>query len=225
MAKYMNRKDFLLKTVSGKRKEVVIQTKIRLDGSELSSKGKGKKGALEIRNNLSSSLEASLKALDTNYIDIVLYHDASDENLLFHSETMKYFDELKKAGIIRAHGFSTHNDCMNLLIRNNVEGFYDVIMVPFNHKGAFTHSVTGSYSEWDQEKLIGILAKASQKGKGIIAMKSCSAGPYSTSSGSVPNYQDPVKWVIQHEFISSAAIAMVNFEQVNDHLPLFKVNL
>jgi aryl-alcohol dehydrogenase-like predicted oxidoreductase len=213
------------RSISGKRKEVIIQTKIRLDGSELPSKGKGKKGATEIRNALSSSLEASLKALDTSYIDIVLYHDASDENLLFHSETMKYFDEMKKAGIIRAHGFSTHNDCMNLLTRNNIEGFYDVIMVPFNHKGAFTHSVTGSYSKWDQEKLISILTEASQKGKGIIAMKSCSGGPYAPSSGFAPNFQEAVKWVLQHKFISSASIAMVNFEQVNDHLPLLRVNL
>jgi predicted aldo/keto reductase-like oxidoreductase len=93
-------------------------------------------------------------------------------------------------------------------------------MVPFNHKGAFTHSVTGSYSEWDQGKLLGILTEAGEKGIGVIAMKTCSGGPYSSSSGIVPTYLEAVKWVLQHKFISSAAIAMASFEQVDEQLPL-----
>jgi len=211
------------RAVSGTRKNVVIQSKIRLEMSELPSKGKGRKGAEEIRYALSSKLEASLKAINSDYFDILLYHDALDENLLFHNETMKFFEEMKKSGKIKAHGFSTHNDCMNLLSRNNSEGFYDVNMVPFNHKGSFIHSVSGSYAEWDQNKLISILTEAGEKGKAVIAMKTCSGGPYSPSAGIPPDFMEAVKWVLQHEFISSAAIAMASFEQVNQHLPLLKV--
>jgi aryl-alcohol dehydrogenase-like predicted oxidoreductase len=211
------------RAVAGARKDVIIQSKIRLEMSELPSKGKGKKGAEEIRNALTSKLDASLKAVNSDYFDILLYHDGLDENLLFHSETMKFFGEMKNSGKIRAHGFSTHNDCMNLLSRNNAEGFYDVIMVPFNHKGSFIHSVSGSYAEWDQNKLISILTEAGEKGKGVIAMKTCSGGPYSPSSGTAPDFMEAVKWVLQHKFISSAAVAMSNFEQVNQHLPLLKI--
>ena len=139
------------KAVAGARKDLVIQSKIMLEMQELPSKGKGKKGAEEIRDALSYKLEASLKAINSDYFDILLYHDALDENLLFHNETMKFFDQIKKSGKIKAHGFSTHNDCMNLLSRNNKEGFYDVIMVPFNHKGSFIHSLTGLYAEWEPE--------------------------------------------------------------------------
>ena len=60
------------KAVSGIRKNVVIQSKLRLDPNELPSEGKGKKGADEIKSLLNSRLEASLKALDTDYIDILL---------------------------------------------------------------------------------------------------------------------------------------------------------
>jgi aryl-alcohol dehydrogenase-like predicted oxidoreductase len=204
--------------VSGKRQNIVIQSKIRLEMSEIPSNGKGRKGSEEIRYALESKLDASLKALNSDYFDIMLYHDASDEALLFHSATLKFFDDMKKSGKIRAHGFSTHNDKMNLLSRNNKEGFYDVIMVPFNHKGSFVHSVSGSYSEWDQPKLISILSEAGEKGKGIIAMKTCSGGPYSPSSGIKPDYMEAVKWVLNHKFISSAAIAMANFEQVDQPL-------
>jgi aryl-alcohol dehydrogenase-like predicted oxidoreductase len=215
-----NNEKLVGRAVSATRKNVVIQSKIRLEKEEVPSGAKSKKGADEIRQTLSAKFEASLKALNTSFIDIMLIHDGLDENLLFHPETMKFFEEKKKSGLIRACGFSTHNDCMNLISRNNSEGIYDVIMVPFNHKGAFTHSLTGNYSEWDQEKLISLLTAASDKGKGVIAMKTCSGGPYSPSPGITPDFPQAVKWVLSHKFISAAAIAMASFEQVDDHLPL-----
>jgi aryl-alcohol dehydrogenase-like predicted oxidoreductase len=218
-----NNEKLIGKAISGIRKNVVIQSKIRLDPNELSLGGKGKKGAKEIRSILSSKVEASLKALNSDYIDILLYHDASEESLLFHPEVMKFFAGLKSSGVIRAHGFSTHNDTLTLHERNNKECFYDVIMVPFNHKGSFIHSVTGKYSEWDQGRLISILTEAGDKGIGVIAMKTCSGDKYSPSPGLEPSYKEAVKWVIQHSFISSAAIAMANFEQVDEHIALLDI--
>jgi len=203
--------------VSGVRKKLIIQSKLRLEENELPAGGRGKRGAEEIRDVLSLKLEASLKALNTDYIDILLYHDAVDENLLFHSEVLKFFSEMKQKGIIRACGFSTHNDRMNLTERNNSELFYDSIMIPFNHKGSFVHSVSGRYSEWDQTRLISALTEAGKKGVGVVAMKTCSGGKYSPSPDIEASYREAVKWVLRHDFISSAAIAMANFEQVDEY--------
>lgn len=216
-----NNEKLVGKAITGIRDKVVIQTKIRLEENELPSKGKGKKGADEIKYALSSKLEASLKALNTDYIDILLYHDALDENLLFHSETLKFFSEMKTSGVIKACGFSTHNDYMNLPERNNSEVFYDEIMVPFNPKGSFVHSVNGRYSEWDQKKLISILTESGNKGIGVIAMKTCSGGMYSPSPEIEPSYKEAVLWVLKHNFISAAAIALANFEQVDEHTSWF----
>jgi len=215
-----NNEKLVGRAISGMRNRIVIQSKIRLDAEELPSGGKGRKGAEEIRNSMQSKLDASLKSLGTDYIDILLYHDAVDENLLFHTETMKFFSDSKKSGIIRACGFSTHNDYMNLHIKNNKEHFYDIIMIPFNHKGSFIHSVTGRYSEWDQSKLIPILEEANANGIGIIAMKTCSGGKYSFSPDISPDYSQAVKWVLQKKYISAAAVAMASFEEVDEHLAL-----
>lgn len=206
------------KAISGIRKDVVIQSKIRLDANEVTSGGKGKKGAEEIKGILSSKIEASLKALGTDYIDILLYHDASVENLLFHDAVMKFFEEMKSSGVIKAHGFSTHNDLLNLPERNNKEVFYDIIMVPFNFKGSFVHSATGQYSEWDQNRLVSALTEAGNKGIGVIAMKTCSGGKYSPSSDAEPCFREAVRWVISHPYVSAAAIAMASFEQVDEYL-------
>lgn len=136
---------------------------------------------------------------------------------------MKFFNEKKKSGVIKVHGFSAHNENMNLVSRNNNESFYDVVMAPFNHKGSFIHSVSGSYSEWDQNRLIAILTEAGEKGTGIIAMKTCSGGPYSPGPDIKPSYMEAVRWVLQHKFISSVSVAMSSFEQVNDHIILLQV--
>jgi uncharacterized protein len=208
------------KAVSGIRNTIVIQSKLKLDKNELPSGGKGKRGAEEIRSILNNKLEASLKALDSNYIDILLYHNAVDEKLLFHPEVMKFFDEMKSSGVIKAHGFSAHNDFMNLYERNNKELFYDAIMVPFNYKGSLVHSITGEFSEWDQNRLISALTEAGNKGIGVIAMKTCSGGKYSPSPGIEPSYPEAVRWVIVQSFVSSAAVAMANFDQVNEHISM-----
>jgi len=206
------------RAVSGSRSATVIQSKIRLDAKELPSGGNGRKGSAEIREALSSKFEASLKALNTDYIDIMLYHDAMEERLLFHPEVMKFFDEKKNLGLIKAQGFSAHNEYLSLHDRNNREKFYDIIMVPFNHKGSFIHSVSGRFSEWDQNRLIELLSEAGEKGIGVVAMKTCSGGKYSPSPDIEPGYGEAVKWVLDHPFISSAAVAMANFSQVDENL-------
>lgn len=204
--------------VSGIRQKVVIQTKIRLDPEELPNRGRGKKDALEIRRILNARLEASLKALKTEYIDVLLYHDATDESLLFHPEVMKFFSDKKSSGVIKAHGFSAHNEVMNLHQRNNTERFYDVVMIPFNYKGSFIHSVTGRHSDWDQQKLVGILNEAHKNGIAVVAMKTCSAGKYSPSSSAEPTFAESVRWVISQPFVSSAAVAMATFSEVDHNL-------
>jgi predicted aldo/keto reductase-like oxidoreductase len=66
--------------------------------------------------------------------------------------------------------------------------------------------------------LVSALKEAGNKGIGIIAMKTCSAGKYSPSAGIAPSYREAVRWVLNHPFVSSAAIAMASFEQVNEHI-------
>ena len=219
---YANGKNEMLvgRAVSGIRNQVVIHSKLMLEKHELPSWGNDKKVAGEISGVLQGKLEASLKALNTDYIDILLYHSATDEELLFHPEVMKFFGDMKRSGVIKAHGFSAHNDFMNLHERNNREPFYDVLMVPFNHKGSLIHSITGEFAEWDHNRLISVLAEAARKGTGVIAMKTCSGDKYSPATGIEPSYGEAVKWVLSQPFVSSAAIAMANFDQVNEHISM-----
>jgi hypothetical protein len=45
---------------------------------------------------------------------------------------------------------------------------------------------------------------------------------YSPSPEIEPSYKEAVLWVLNHKFISAAAIAMVNFEQIDEHTSWLK---
>ncbi|RPJ64070.1 MAG: aldo/keto reductase [Dehalococcoidia bacterium] len=209
------------RVTNGARDKVIIQSKIRLDLKEVPSGINSKKGEGEINTVLSRRFDECLKALNTSYIDIMLYHDASDEKLLFHDSVMKFFESKKSEKIIGAHGFSTHPDCLHLPEKNNEVNFYDVIMLPFNHKGSYIHSLNKTYSEWDQDRMFNILKKAHDNKIGFIAMKTCSGGPYQKPGSDSPSFPAAVNWVLGHDFVSSAAVAMANVDEITEHLSAF----
>jgi len=205
------------RAVKGKRQDIVIQSKMHLEPDELQYGGKGRRGYNEIIDILEKRIAESLEALDTDYIDIMLFHSADQEYLTFHEAVLEFYDKQKKEGVIRAHGFSSHDYSLGILKKNNTDKFYDIIMHAFNFKGGFTHSLSGWSADWDQNVLIEELQKASELGTGIVAMKTCSAGPYSINGEDEPSYRQAVEWVLNHDFIHSAAVAMMNYEQVRNY--------
>lgn len=211
------------RAIEGQREKVQIQSKIRLDPRDIQSGIDTRKGDGEITAALTKRLEESLKALNTSYIDVLLYHDASEESLLFHKSVMKFFESKKSEGIIKTFGFSTHNDCLHLPERNNKEGFYEMMMLAFNFKGSYVHSLNKTYTEWDQNRLLAILHTAHEKGIGYIAMKTCSAGPYNPGGDVPASFPAAVDWVLNHDFVASAAVAMSNFDEMNEHLEALKL--
>ena len=205
------------KVIEGIRNKVIIQSKQHLEESWLSFKGKGKRGHDEIRDILMKGIDESLTALRSDYVDVYLYHSAELEYLTFHEAVLKFFDDQKSAGTIRASGFSSHDYELKILVRNNREKAYDVIMHPVNFSGGFTHSLSGWTAKWDQEVLLEQLEVAASLGTGIVAMKTCSAGPMSEGEKGKTSFRNAVSWVLSHRFISSAAIAMPSIEQLEEH--------
>lgn len=206
------------KVVRGIRKEVVIQSRIIVylkgKGEQLKSTGVSER----IKNMMQTSLEESLKALQTDYIDIVLIHGANSLDIINHETVMEFFRVAKKKGQIRACGFSSHDNQVELLKAANASKFYDVIMVPYNQKGSYKHSRASHYNEWDQPALESELKKAEKNNIGIVAMKTCSGGPYSPDGKSKPSYQEALKWVLSHSYITTMAVAMGNMKEINENV-------
>jgi len=203
--------------LKGMRQDVVIQSKfdlrIRERGEALQAPDVGRR----IKAQIETSLDASLQALQTDYIDTFIYHQAGSEDLLFHEAVLETLDAARRAGKIRAAGFSAHNEDMHLLERTLRQPFYDVVMIPYNHRGAYVHSQTGRSSQWDQPALEDLLVALHAGGVGVIAMKTCSGGPYSLNPGQPPSYRDALKWVMDREFVDCTATAMLTFEEITEN--------
>lgn len=199
------------KALKDTRDRYVIQSKMKVDVEEDSLT------AEEIRDQMESSLKESLKALQTDYIDVMLLHGIREKDTVRNETIRKVFTNMKERGDIRACGFSVHTNHVNLLREANRDHFYDVVMVPFNPFGGFKHSRSGWTTSWDQEALIEEMKKAHRHGTGIVAMKTCSGGPYAFGEGDKASLAGAVKWVRSHEFVHTTAVAMASFNEVRQH--------
>jgi aryl-alcohol dehydrogenase-like predicted oxidoreductase len=197
-----NNEKIIGSVISGIRKDIIISTKIKIGYEELKSAGRGKLLNSEIRSVLQRKSEESMTAMKTDYIDILLIHDAMDENLLFVESTMNFFSDMKRSGTIRSCGFSANESYPDLIKRNNRENFYDVIMIPFNR---------GDNQPYESEKLLSV---ASEKGTGIIAMKV--TGRNLLKKDKSTNTTE-LRWALDHEFISSAVIVTDDFDTLNEY--------
>ena len=206
--------------IKGKRKDFTIQSKVKINqlvDENLNNESISKK----IHEVFNKSLEESLKALQTDYIDILLFHDGSKTELVNHEAVREAFAKAKKEGKILAHGFSAHTNQVELSKKHNADPFYDVMMLAFNPHGGYNKPNVRDYS-WDQETLISELKKASAAGTGIVAMKTCFGGPYCCEGDAEKTFAGAVKWTLAQPYVHTSAVAMANFRQLEEHLSVNK---
>jgi predicted aldo/keto reductase-like oxidoreductase len=204
------------KAIKGIRQEVIIQSKIRIRAKERGEALYAPEMRKRLQLKMETSLNDSLKALSTDYIDIMLLHGIKATDIINHETVIKFLAEAKRMGKIRACGFSSHANQVELLKDANRSNFYDVIMVPYNHKGSYIHSRREYFNKWDQPALEEEFRRAKKIGIGIIAMKTCSGGPYSPDGISEPTFRDALKWILNHSYISTMAVAMGNFKEIKE---------
>ncbi|MBN2413281.1 aldo/keto reductase [candidate division KSB1 bacterium] len=200
------------------RKNVVVQSKVDINVREKGDRLKTSAVTKKIKQMMETSLNESLQALQTDYIDTLLIHGAESEDIINHEAVQTFFTDAKKSGKIRACGFSSHENQVALLKANNKSKFYDVVMVPYNHKGSYVHSRSGRFNEWDQPALEEEMRIAEKNNIAIIAMKTCSGGTYSPSPGITPSFAEGLKWILRHSYIRSIAVAMGNMDEINENI-------
>jgi aryl-alcohol dehydrogenase-like predicted oxidoreductase len=140
----------------GVRQQVVLATKV-LTGDmrkNLTSAQAGQK--------MREIFEASLKSLQTDYVDILYMPQVDDIAELSLEGPLNTMVALKKEGKVRALGISTHQGeaVLNEVVRL---GVHDVVLLVFN------------VSSGSDQGLLTAMERAHSKGVGIVAMKT-SAG-------------------------------------------------
>ncbi len=189
------------KVFKGRREQIVLN-------------GKLKAGSLK---KMRSDLEASLTALQTDYIDCLLIHGASEPEHLYGDQTVELFETAREQGKIRTFGFSVHTGALGLLDLVAEKGFHEVVMVAYNFMGSFNHMLGGSSAEWDADDIEKKIAALAAAGVDIIAMKTCSGGYLKDDSGK-GSYPAALKWVLSNPHVKTTATAMGNFQQIEENI-------
>jgi aryl-alcohol dehydrogenase-like predicted oxidoreductase len=83
----------------------------------------------EIKTKLQTSLEQSLSKLQTDYIDVYMSHDGT-EDVVDNDTVIEFYQQLKKKGTIRATGISVYT--VQQSIKAIESGHWDVIQLAFN---------------------------------------------------------------------------------------------
>jgi aryl-alcohol dehydrogenase-like predicted oxidoreductase len=142
---YGNSEAIIGKAFRERREEVVISTKCR----HLRDKNGILPGNPQLETIISDSLEESLEALQTDYVDIFMLHQA-DTGILENEHVAAIFSDLKAKGKYKATGVSTYS--VEETEKAIDVGIWDVIQLPFNLMN---------------QRQEALFSKANQKGIGI----------------------------------------------------------
>jgi hypothetical protein len=201
------------RALAGRRDEVVLATKTHC-------------GASTSRAELEAALDASLRRLRTDRVEIYFNHAVNDTDRLRNDAWFEFAARAKQAGKIRFTGMSGHGgnlvECLDLAIG---ERLVDVVLVAFNfgQDPAFYERFTGSFDFIaTQPELPRVLRKAKQNGVGVVAMKTLRGArlndmrPY--ERGGATFAQAAFRWVLASGLADGLVVTMNSTAQVDEYL-------
>jgi predicted aldo/keto reductase-like oxidoreductase len=199
--------------LAGRRDEVVIGTKTSAEA-----------GAR--REKLMARLEASLRRLQTDRIDIYFNQAVNHRTRLENPEWDEFVAAAKQQGKIRFIGMSGHGgrliECLDYALD---EDKVDVILAAHNFGSdpAFYERFTKGFDiVAKQQGLPRVLAKAREKGVGVLVMKTLMGArlndmrPYEWGSATFP--QAAFRWVFSQPDVDALVVSMRNSRQINEYL-------
>ena len=190
------------KAVKGRRDKVFVASKFCSPDGHL-DKDTSVQGIIE-------SVEASLRRLDTDYVDLAHVHACNSIDRLMAPTFHEAFDRLKEQGKVRFMGVSSHTPNLEEVMRKAVDsGRFDVIMSAYN------------FSHWPA--LETIFADAHARGVDVVAMKTLKGAHHSVLRDFEPDERNSFSqaafgWVNSNPNVSGVVITITKPEQVDEYL-------
>lgn len=207
----------IAKIIKGRRDTFYVGTKFHPGRNATSFFRRKSKAALI------EEVEGSLSRLQTDYVDILLVHGATDPAVLASSEVLEAFDQLKRDGKIRFTGVSCHKDPVRVLTPAINSGTYDMITVGYNAYSGTGFEKDKVYDDYLAGSGIAkVISLAREKDVGVVAMKSMAGGDRQNLTGiltkgvSLP--QAKLKWVLRNENVGTVISEMTTFEVLEENL-------
>jgi predicted aldo/keto reductase-like oxidoreductase len=153
-------------------------------------------------------VDASLKRLQTDYLDMGFIHGIRNLELLKNETITGAFKDLVKQGKIRFTGFSTHDAAATLkeCLKPEFADFVQVVLFFYNHM--------------EGKQIEPLIAKVRARGIGTIVMKSSAGGKQGNIKKFVNKKQSYVqaaaKWVLANPDVDCCVVSMADFTQVEE---------
>ncbi len=199
--KYMAGKneEIVGKALKGFRDKVYVATKIQTE--------------LNTTEAIVRDVEASLKALGTDHIDVIQLDANTDKDRIFRPEAREAFTRLKEQGKVRFFGATVHKSPVDVAnaLADDKSRFFDTLLVAYNFKSG--------------KDLTDAIARAAKAGIGIIAMKTQTGGYAPSALGSLSPHQAALKWALQNPDIAVAVPGMRNLAELKEDSAVMGVPL
>jgi hypothetical protein len=197
--RYMGGKneEIVAKALKGMRDKVYVATKIS--------------PASTSKESIFKDVETSLKALETDYVDVIQLHNLTGrEDRIFNPEIREALVRLKEQGKVRFFGVTTHKNEAEVLhaLADDKDRFFDTALVKYNFK-----------SDAQTKQAI---ARAAQANIGIIAMKTLAGGYATDALGPFSPYQAAIKWVLQDQHITATIPGMRDLAQLREDIAVMR---
>jgi len=158
-------------------------------------------------------VETSLKALERDHIDVIQLHGVTDRERLFDPVMREALVKLRQQGKVRFFGVTTHTnetEVVNAIV-DDKDKFFDTVLVKYNFRSG--------------DDLRKAVARASQSGIGVIAMKT-QAGGYATDAlGPISPHQAALKWALQDKSITAAIPGMRDMGHLREDIAVMGMRM
>jgi predicted aldo/keto reductase-like oxidoreductase len=156
----------------------------------------------------SKRLDASLRRLKMDYVDVLYHHDVWKKESALHEPVMKAMDKARRAGKTRFLGLTSHMNVAEAVRAAADSDFYDVVMAAYN------------FRQKDQLQIKEAIAHAASAGVGVIAIKVIRGD---LEEGEKPtNPKASLKWVLQDPHVHATIPGFSTFEEMNVDLSVME---
>jgi hypothetical protein len=153
-------------------------------------------------------VDASLKNLGLNYVDIYYHHNVVKRESALYEPILKALEKVKKAGKVRFVGITTHINEPEVIRAAVDSKVYDVVLTSYN------------FQQKHYVEVRNAIARAAQAGIGIVGMKAIRGGNRQTPT--VKNSGAALKWVLQDPNVSTIVPGFTTFEEMNVDLAVME---
>jgi predicted aldo/keto reductase-like oxidoreductase len=154
-------------------------------------------------------LDASLKRLGLEYVDILYHHKAGRRESALFEPILKAMEKAKESGKARFVGISTHRNEPEVIQAAIDSKFYEIVLTAYNFKQKHYLQVREA------------IAKAAQSGLGVVAMKTM-GGVVSQDPLRPVNGSAALKWVLQDPNVTTSVPGFCTFEEMQTDLSVME---